>query len=533
MTRPRSTEAATAASVLGRGDPGSGGYAGIVRREGEPHVVRTDLAEPGPHRAAERRPLLALVQLSDVHVVDAQSPLRVEWADRFDDPVFASAHRPQEMLSGHVADAMVRAVNRVARGPVTGLPLSLAIQTGDNSDSSQHNEVRWNIDLLDGGPVRLDSGDLSRYEGVADSDPDHHDPHYWHPDGSPTDQPDDLAHATYGFPRVPGLLDAARRPFQAEGLAMPWYAALGNHDGLVQGNFPRTGPVGAVAVGSRKLVSPPPGVSEEDTLAAMSGDYTGFITALTRSAGARTVTPDPDRRVLARGEIVEEHFHTTGTPVGHGFTEDNRREGTAYYVLDPGPVVLVALDTVNPHGFEDGSLDLAQLAWLSEVLARSADRVVVVFSHHPSDRMDNAFVTPGADPEAERRVLGHEVLDLLLAHDRVVAWVNGHTHGNRIAARHRSGGGGLWEITTASHIDWPQQSRLLELADNLDGTLSIFTTMLDHAGPAAYDGRLDDPVQLAGLAREIAANDWHGRSDVGLGAPSDRNTELVVAVTRS
>lgn len=39
---------------------------------------------------------------------------------------------------------------------------------------------------------------------------------------------------------VPGLLDAARRSFAAEGLAMTWYTAFGNHDGLVQGDFPHT-----------------------------------------------------------------------------------------------------------------------------------------------------------------------------------------------------------------------------------------------------------------------------------------------------
>ena len=42
-------------------------------------------------------------------------------------------------------------VNQAERGPVTGLRLALALQTGDNSDNSQYNEVRWNIDVLDGG----------------------------------------------------------------------------------------------------------------------------------------------------------------------------------------------------------------------------------------------------------------------------------------------------------------------------------------------------------------------------------------------
>ena len=86
---------------------------------------------------------------------------------------------------------MVRAINEVMLGPVTGLPLSFALQTGDNSDNSQLNETRWNIDVLDGGPVRPDSGDLTRYEGVMDGDPAYYDTHYWHPEGTPAGKPDD------------------------------------------------------------------------------------------------------------------------------------------------------------------------------------------------------------------------------------------------------------------------------------------------------------------------------------------------------
>ena len=48
----------------------------------------------------------------------------------------------------------------------------------------------------------------------------------------------DRYRAEYGFPTIPKLLDAARRPFTAAGLDIPWYTCFGNHDGLSQGNFP-------------------------------------------------------------------------------------------------------------------------------------------------------------------------------------------------------------------------------------------------------------------------------------------------------
>lgn len=525
----------TLAATLGKGPAGAGGYRPVVERAGESHVLRTDLGlVPDAGRATRRKAVIAFAQLSDVHVVDAQSPLRLEFTDRLDDPspipptLFSSAYRPHEMLSGHIAEAMVRQINRIASGPVTGKPLALAIQTGDNSDNSQLNEVRWNIQLLDGGQVRIDSGNLARYEGVADGNGTYYDPAYWHPHGTPAGTADDVYRQRYGFPVVPGLLDAARRPFEAEGLNLPWYSAFGNHDGLVQGNFPQNLQLGLVSTGALKMMSMPAGLSPAELLNSLqSGDILGILRSLALTPAVRTVTPDSSRRLLTRHQVVEQHFASAGTPHGHGFTAENRSRGTAYYSFDQGVCRFVVLDTVNPNGYSDGSIDKAQLAWLEEVLSQSAGRIVMIFSHHTSSTMQNTLVATGG--EAELRISGTKVLERLLGHPEVVAWINGHTHRNQVTAHTRPEGGGLWEINTASHIDWPQQSRLIEITDNLDGTLSIFTTMVDHAGPTSNGGDLSDAVHLAGLGRELAANDPQDRTDARLGQLGDRNVELVVA----
>ncbi|GAA3673953.1 TIGR03767 family metallophosphoesterase [Nocardioides ginsengisoli] len=531
------TSTATLERTYTRGAAGAGGYRKVIAVAGEPHHVRAGLGvEAAAGRETRRQAMLAFVQLSDVHVVDAQSPLRLEWADRLDDPgplpatgIFTSSYRAQEMLTGQVADSMVRAINQVANGPVTGKPLALAIQTGDNSDNSQYNEVRWNISLLNGGEVRVDSGNLRTWEGVADSNPLTYDAAYWHPDGAPKGKLVDRPRSEYGFPVVPGLLDAARRPFTAEGLDIPWYSVFGNHDGLVQGNFPaKTLQLNLIATGALKVISPPAGADPQQLLQDLFADPAALLTNLLGGAlnsGVRLVTADRDRRLLSRKQIVEQHFALGGAPFGHGFTDVNRQQGTAYYTFDQGAFRFVVLDTVNPNGYYDGSLDKTQFTWLTDLLARSTDKVVMVFSHHTSDSMGNPLVATGGS--LEPRVTGATVLDALLAAPQVIAWVNGHTHVNKITPRPRPGGGGLWEITTASHIDWPQQARIIEVADNGDGTLSIFTTMVDHAGPASVGAGTADAVQLAGLARELAANDWHDGSK-GLGTLDDRNVELLV-----
>jgi hypothetical protein len=77
----------TANGTFAPGAPNDLGYRKIVARPAGPRLVRTDLGVTASStRARKRLNLLAFTQLSDVHVVDHQSPARVEWVDRYDDP---------------------------------------------------------------------------------------------------------------------------------------------------------------------------------------------------------------------------------------------------------------------------------------------------------------------------------------------------------------------------------------------------------------------------------------------------------------
>jgi metallophosphoesterase (TIGR03767 family) len=487
------------------GVAGPGGYRRLSPGPAEPHRSRSDLAPP-PDVLGE--PLLTMVQLSDLHVCDAQSPARAEFLNRWADPDCPArgrlgevgTYRPQEALTTQVVEAMVRTINSITYGPVGMAPLELAITTGDNTDNAQANELSWYLGLLNGGMIRPDSGDYGRYEGVADGVV--FDERFW----QPTTLQRDLPRSQFGFPQVPGLLDAARAPFTAVGLCMPWLAVHGNHDRMLQGTLPATGALARAATGSRKPIALAPGWSTDAAVKLIEGlaDCDPAAIAALGEAVTREVTADPARRIVSRAEFVAAHFGPGDHPNGHGFEHANRTTGNAYYRYEFGRITLLVLDTVNEHGGWQGSIDEEQFAWADAQLA-SADadhRHVVLASHHPLHTLINDRVPD----DGSRRVLAAEIAAMLDRHPCVVLWLNGHTHRTTVLPHSRR-----WEVTTPSLIDWPQQGRVIEVLRSSTGVLTIAATMINHAGPATWGGAIDSPLALAGLSRELAANDWQSR----------------------
>jgi metallophosphoesterase (TIGR03767 family) len=510
------------------------GYSTLTTAAGEPHIPHPDnpvARTPG----APRRTLVAFAHFTDIHLIDAQSPARVEFLDRFaDGPCrgipFSSAWRPQETMTTQVLAAMVAAVNDIHARRIAGgeVPLSFAVATGDNCDNQQANELAWFIAGMDGGRVEPGSGGPG-YQGVQA--PDWGDTAYWVPAGRVAD----VYKSSHGFPAEDawgfapdGLLAAATAPFASPGLAVPWYVAYGNHDGLLQGNAPNNPAFAAVAVGGLKPAGPPPGLDP-------CGAFRSLVERPADLLGgpARPVTPDPARRIVSRAEYLAA-FLGHGHPGGfaHGVTPAAARSGTAYYTIDHVPGFrFIVLDTVNPGGYAEGSIGQAQFDWLAARLAEAGDRYVILFSHHGLHSLSNPNALPDPlGPEPERRVLADEVEALLHAHPGVIAWVCGHTHQNRITLRRGANGHVFWDIETAAHVDWPCQARIVEVIDDGD-VVTIRLTMVDHAAPvgrAAIAAAADPVLRLAGIHRELAANDPQIDRASALGPREARNVELTV-----
>jgi len=503
------------------------GMDGVLRPgPGEPHQVRTDLGQAQVGREERRRSLVVFHHLGDVQLLDEESPLRGEWQDSCSTPLSTAAFRPQEPLTLQVTASLVRQANRIDRSPVTERAVDFALHTGNAADNAQYNELRWFIDLMDDRQVAPDSGGPG-YEGVQSESPDQ---------------------------RYPDLLALAQIPFKPQGIRYPWYAALGNRDVLVQGNFPPSVASRQIALGGEKIIDLSSARKDEvcdDPSILLDPERTQEILS-DKDTEVRDVTPDENRRLLTRADWVQEMFNSSERPGprGHGLTQRNLDEGTAYYVIEHGPLAFIVLDTVNPAGFAAGSIDAAQLAWLEgEMSARSRrafdakgklveadveDRLIVVVSHHPLERLNN----PLPDPSGDERVQRPALEELLHRFPNVIAHVTGGSSVNSITPRPdpQGRGSGYWEVNTNSSAVYPMQGRLLEVVDNGDGTLSLFSTVYDLDAAidprAAGDPTGGDAVNeslLASVARVIAATDPQRDPAAGGLAASDRNTELLRA----
>ncbi|RLA60015.1 MAG: hypothetical protein DRQ89_13375 [Epsilonproteobacteria bacterium] len=376
------------------------------------------------------------------------------------------------------------------------------------------------------------------------------------------------------IPRYPGLLDVAQLPFEAEGLRVPFYVIRGNHDALALGNYTASlidtlGAGGVTVDGCRKpfpskFLNPAMPPFDAGPLAPRMAEIekiTGTIFLGGKNPEIAPFVPPDDRRAYFSSPAFTAAFTPFHEQAGFAWIDPQEKIASNnhayYYTWIPRPGLrFVALDTNSEGGGDAGRLAAPQFRWLTSVLESTpSSTLVVVFGHHtlPTLNSDAPDLCPDdpskCDRDPRRATPFHfgcplkeasttqrdcdvryanppapdNLRDLLLGYPNVILYVSGHTHMNRIDAYTTGGGSGFWEVTTSSTVEWPQQSRLLEIMDNQDGSLSIFATVIDpfaglEAPPTGSPAAGFNHEALVAAGHRIAQGDVDWRQGGGVDA---------------
>ena len=329
--------------------------------------------------------------------------------------------------------------------------------------------------------------------------------------GTPRAEQADLPRPRTASRTVPGLLDAVPGAVHRRRVSRsPWLAVHGNHDQLVQGTIagdrarrPRS------SVGYRKPIACRALVDRRGRSRCSTGLATVDAGRLIDAGCAR---PDAGRSPPIRpgarspaAEFVAAHFGPPRRPAGHGFAAANRESAAPTTATTTAGSPSWCIDTVDEYGGWQGSLDLDQFGWLqAELSAADAERrYVVLASHHPLDTLVNDTSGGARPPGARRRVRRRAGP---APERRAVA---GRAHPPHRRRRRTGLVGGDGAVADRLAAAGPHRR-------TRSVTAVGWWRRGDDARPRRRPrrGRSDRHVDaMAGLSRELAANDWQWRRE--------------------
>ncbi len=416
--------------------------------------------------------------ITDIHCTDKESPAQMIYLQQLDeqDAGCTSCYSPVMLYTTHVLDAAIQTINALNKQ----MPYDFGISLGDAIDKTQHNELRWYIDVIDGKVITPSSGE---HLGT-------------------------------------GTIDY-QKPYKAAGLdkTIPLYQTLGNHDHFWIGSIPvlktwlRDAFVGSSVIAAGDVLTNPYAINSPDFYMGVLdgstpyGDITG-AGPVENFSGPPQVAADPDRYSLTRGEWINEFFNTTSNPVGHGFglVDPAEEPNFACYSFIPNasiPLKVIVLDDtqMEADGSQDihghGFLDQARWAWLQNELdaGDAAGQLMIIAAHIPIgvcplySEMEWWVNPQTLPPFGQNAVTLSGLLAELQSHPNLLMWLAGHRHFNTVKAfpstdpAHPENG--FWQVETSSLRDWPQQFRNMTVNLNSDYTVSIDATNVD---PAVKEG---------------------------------------------
>ncbi len=441
---------------------------------GVPYQKRVDLMPVGytGDNVSNAALFLNFFAVSDIHITDKESPAEaIYYGYKWN---IISGYSPAMLYSTQMLDATVNTINRLHKEK----PFDFGLSLGDAVNSSQYNELRWYIDVMDGKLINPDSG-------IKDD-----------PNPGPDNDYQDV--------------------YKAVGLdnSIKWYQTIGNHDHFWMGMFPADTYITEKMTGSSILDLG--NIFSDRTGLASRGYYMGAIDGKTINGdiigagpvNSFTVPPavpaDKDRRPLLLKELMGEFLNSTGLPAGHGFTPAMAASGFASYSFEPRsdlPIKVIVLDNTNSSdqpvtdAYGKGFIDKQRYDWLTAELdkGQAEGKLMIIAAHIPLKVKLDLTTTLGQAMIWSRDSYKNEdeMLVKLHTYPNLILWTSGHRHLSVVTPQPSPDPAkpelGFWEVETPSLREFPQQFRTFQITRNSDNTVSIFATDID---PVVTEGSL-------------------------------------------